>query len=149
MELVHEFTLHATLGETFRMGGGPTGARAVASVVGGSVEGERISGELVGPGADWVVMGADGYAQIDVRTQIRTTDGADLYLAYNGSLELNEVATAALFSDGASEYGDNEWFVHARLEAGAERYLWVNRTLFVGHGRAVSDGVEYRVHRLA
>ncbi|MDY7101929.1 MAG: DUF3237 domain-containing protein [Actinomycetota bacterium] len=149
MELVHEFTLHAALGESFRIGGGPYGSRGVGTVAGGSVKGQRISGELVGPGADWVVRGTDGYAQIDVRAQIRTDDGAILYLSYNGSLELNEVTTAALAGDGSTDFGDNDWFVHLRLEAGAEQYRWVNRTLFVGRGRVVADGVEYEVHRLA
>ena len=68
MELVHEFTLHAALGETFQVGGGIHGDRLVGTVAGGWVKGDRISGQLVGPGADWALLGPDGFAQIDVRT---------------------------------------------------------------------------------
>ena len=45
--------------------------------------------------------------------------------------------------------GDNYWFTHVRLESGAPTYQWVNRTLFIGQGRAVTDGIEYEVYRLA
>lgn len=149
MELIREFTLRATFGESYQVGGGPAGSRAVVTLTGGTVEGERISGTLVGPGADWAILRGDGYAQIDVRTQIRTADGADLFLQYQGLLELNDVATKALFGDGETAFGDNYWFTSMRMEAGAERYAWVNRTMFVGQGRALSDGIEYEVYRLA
>ncbi len=149
MQVVREFTLHFALGESFQMGGGPFGARAVGIVGDGWVKGDRISGRLVGPAADWAIMGSDGYAQIDVRAQIRTDDGADLYIHYNGSLEMNEATMTALFSDQETSLGASYWFTHVRLESGAERYEWVNRTMFVGHGRAATDGIEYEVYRLA
>ena len=149
MDLVREFALHFALGESFQMGGGPFGARAVGTVGDGWVKGDRISGRLVGPAADWAIIGSDGYAQIDVRAQIRTDDGADVYIHYNGSLELNEAAMTALLSDGETSFGHNYWFTHVRLESGAERYQWVNRTMFVGHGRTVADGIEYEIYRLS
>ena len=149
MDLVHEFTLRFALGETFQMGGGPYGARGVGVVGDGRVTGDRINGRLVGPAADWALIGADGYAQIDVRAQIRTDEGADLYLHYTGSLEMNDVVMRALLSDGETNFGDGYWCTHVRLEAGPGPYEWVNRTLFVGRGRAVTEGIEYEVHRLA
>ena len=149
MELQHEFTLRATLGETLQMKGGPFGARIATSVSGGSVKGDRISGTLIGPGADWAIVGNDGYAQIDVRTQIRTDDGADLFLHYTGSIELCEATFTALLGDGETGFDEQYFRTHVRLESGEERYSWVNRALFVGQGRVVSDGVEYEVFRLA
>ena len=46
-------------------------------------------------------------------------------------------------------FGDQYWCTHLQIESGADQYAWVNRTLFVGQGRAVTDGVEYEVYRLA
>jgi hypothetical protein len=149
MELVHEFTLRATRTDMYQVGGVPAGGRVVATVGEGTVKGARLTGTLIGPGADWALLGPDGYAQIDVRLQIRTVDGADIYLSYNGSLELNEVASTALFGGGETRFGDNYWFTHVRLEAGAEQYAWVNRAMFVAQGRAVPNGIEYEVYRLA
>ena len=149
LDAIREFTFHAALDETFRVGRGPSGTRTVGAIGEGWVKGDRINGRLVGPGADWAVLGTDGYAQIDVRTQVHTDDGADVFIQYNGSLELTEPVVAALLGDGETNFGENYWFTHVRLESGAAQYQWVNRTIFVGHGRATPDGVEYEIYRLA
>jgi hypothetical protein len=147
--LVREFTFHFAIGESLQLGGGPFGARAVGTVADGRVKGDRITGRVIGPSADWAIIGPDGFAQIDVRAQIRTDDGADLYIHYTGSLELTDAITAALFGDGQTDFGDAYWWTHVRLESGSEQYRWVNRTLFVGQGRAAADGIEYEIYRLA
>ena len=149
MELVHEFTLHASLGTSFQMGGGPFGARFVAAVEGGWVKGDRITGQMIGPGADWAVIGSDGYVHVDVRAQVRTDDGADLFIRYTGSLELNDKAIEASLGTGETAFDDQYFRTHVRIESGDDRYAWVNRSLFVGEGRMASDGVEYEVYRLA
>ena len=147
MDLVHEFNFQASLGRSLAVGAGPAGQRVVAAVADGSVKGDRINGAIVGPGADWAVLGADGYAQIDVRLQIKTDDGAVLLMTYTGSLELTDKVMAA-FAGGATEFDDQYFRTHVRLECGDERYTWVNRTLFVGKGRMLPGGVEYDVYRL-
>ena len=148
MQIVPEFTFHVGVGAGFRIGGGPFGDRMVGVVDGGWVRGERITGQVVGPGADWAVKGADGFAHIDVRAQVRTDDGAYIYLHYTGSLDMNEAITTALSGDGETQFGDAYWAVHVRLESGAAQYRWVNRTIFVGEGRVATDGVEYEISRV-
>jgi hypothetical protein len=148
VDLVHEFTLQVSRGEALSVGAGPFGRRVVGAVGSGSVKGDRMSGVLVGPGADWAVLGGDGYFQIDVRAQIKTDDGAVLLLTYTGSLELNERVTAAL-SGGETRVEDQYFRTHVRMESGDERYRWVNRTLFVGQGRLTPDGVVYEVYRVS
>lgn len=147
MELVHELTFQVARGEAYPVGRGPFGQRVVAAVDGGWVTGERINGVIVGPGADWAVLGDDRFFQIDVRAQIRTDDGAVLLLTYTGSLELNEPVQAAL-SGGETRFEDHYYRTHVRLESGDEGYAWVNRTLFVGRGRILPDGVVYEVYRV-
>jgi len=147
MDLVHEFTFQVARAQSFPVGAGPSGRRSVAAIGDGWVKGDRITGTFVGPGADWAVLGTDGFFQIDVRAQIRTDDGAVLLLTYTGSLELNDRAKAAL-AGGETRLDDHYYRIHARLECGDERYRWVNRTLFVGEGRLIPDGVVYDVYRL-
>jgi len=149
LEIIHEFTLHFALGDTFPVGTGPFGTRSVGTVGDGWARGERINGTLVGPSADWALLGSDGYAQIDVRAQIRTDDGANLYVHYTGSLPLTDAVMGALLGGGETNFGDADWFTHVRIESGAEEYQWVNRTLFVGQGRGVSGAIEYDIRRLA
>jgi hypothetical protein len=147
VDLVHELTFQVSRGEAFTVGAGVYGRRVVAAVAGGSVKGDRISGELVGPGGDWAVLGRDGYFQIDVRAQIRTNDGAVILVTYTGSLELNEKVQAAL-AGAETHFEDHYYRIHVRMECGDERYAWVNRTLFVGTGRLVDEGVVYDIYRV-
>ena len=113
----------------------------------GTVTGDRINGVIVGPGADWAVLGSDGYFQIDVRAQIKTNDGAVLLLTYTGSLELNERVAAAL-GGAETQLEDQYCRTHVRMESGDERYRWVNRTLFIGEGRLTPGGVVYDIYRV-
>jgi len=149
MELVEEAVMHAELGaEPLDVGAGPYGGRLVANVTGGWVKGERINGTLVGAGADWILLGADGWGRLDVRAQIRTDDGAVIYAQYGGLLELNEVVMGAMAPGGSTGFDDQYFRTTPRLETGDERYAWVNSTLFVGEGRMHENGVEYRIFRV-
>jgi Protein of unknown function (DUF3237) len=147
VDLVHEFTLQVSRGESWSVGTGPSGRRVVAAVGSGSVRGERINGDVVGPGADWAVLGNDGYFQIDVRAQVKTDDGAVLLMTYTGSLELNDRVSAAL-AGGETRFEDQYFRTHVRMESGDERYRWVNRPLFIGQGRLTTGGVVYDVYRV-
>jgi hypothetical protein len=147
MDLVHEFTFQAQLGETLLPGTGPLGTRAVVSVSGGSAKGERISGSVVGAGADWALIGPDGFSRLDVRLQIQTQDGAVLYVTYVGLLEMNEVVQQAL-AGGETGYDDHYFRATLQIETGDLRYAWVNTTVFVARGRLLAGGVEYEVYRL-
>lgn len=149
MELVQEAVLRAELGTTHVAGAGPLGMRMIIDVVGGTVTGERLNGSLVGAGADWLAVGADGFGRVDVRAQLKTDDGAVIYVTYEGLLELNEATMAASTSDATTDFGDQYFRIAARMETGDERYAWVNTTLFVGRGRMHETGVEYELFRVA
>jgi hypothetical protein len=149
MDLVHEFTYTAELRPAVPVGDGPFGRRRIREVAGGRVTGERIHGEVLTGGADWVLVGPDGWGRLDVRLQIRTHDGAFLYVQYLGVIEYTEAAHAANAGERSSDYGDHYFRTTPRLETGDERYAWVNRTVFVAEGRLhPGPVVEYRVHRV-
>jgi hypothetical protein len=148
MELIHEFTYGVTLGDTLIPGVGPFGTRAIVSVTGGWAKGERINGTVVGAGADWVLIGPDGFYRRDGRAQIQTDDGAVLYLNYSGLRELNEAVQKAL-AGGETGFDVQYFRTSPTIETGDMRYAWVNTTLFVARGRLVEGGVEYEVSRVS
>ena len=149
MELTLEFTYEAELGESLMIGNGPYGTRLSVSVAGGWAKGDRISGTLVGGGGDWALIGPDGYARLDVRGQIRTDDGALLYITYGGVMEINERVMAALASpEVETSYDDQYYRATPRIETGDERYAWANQTVFLSKGRITRKGVEYEVYRV-
>ncbi|HYN61365.1 MAG TPA: DUF3237 domain-containing protein [Rubrivivax sp.] len=147
MELVHECTYRADLDTTRLMvGPGPLGVRVVSTVIGGWCKGERLSGTLRGAAGDWMLVGNDGFARLDVRGQIVTDDGAVVLITYTGLLEMNQKVTAA--AGGETQFDDQYFRTLIRMESGSPKYAWVNTTVFVGRGRVVPSAVEYEVYRL-
>ena len=149
MDLQVEFTYQALLARPLMIGSGPYGTRAFFAVTEGRVEGDRINGTFVGGGGDWLLIGSDGWGRLDVRAQIRTGDGAVLYLTYYGVLELTEtVMTATQTMAEETDFDDQYFRTTPRLETGDERYGWVNHTAFVGRGRLIPGGAAYEAYRV-
>jgi hypothetical protein len=148
--LVEEFSFYADI-DVIVVGPGPFGQRAIATITGGELTGERLRGSLVGAGADWGLIGPDGYVRVDVRTTLRTFDGAHVYFQYAGFIEVTPAFIALNNGEDVSTgFGDQYFFTSLRLETGDERYSWVNHTMFLGQGRLLpGPRVEYRVYRTA
>ena len=145
----YECTFEIGLGTGHFIGTGGFGNRVVGAVAGGTVTGGRLNGTVVGPGADWALLGGDGFGRVDVRMQIATHDGAFIYVQYVGLLELNDVSGAAMVDRQKETTFDDQYFVTTpRMECGDERYEWVNHTMFVARGRLTKPGVQYEVYRV-
>ncbi len=147
-ELVHECTYSARLKPAVDFGAGPTGHRLYAEVTGGTVSGARISGRLTSGGGDWVVSGADGFGRIDVRAQVTTDDGANIFAQYYGLLEMNEAAMTAVLTGTGTDYADQYFRVTPRFETGDERYQWLTQSVFLATGHMIPGGVEYELYRV-
>jgi hypothetical protein len=149
-ELIYEFECRVAL-EVNDFGVGPAGHRIWFRGTSGEFSGDRLKGEVTPGGGDWLLAGADGFGRLDVRLQLRTQDGADIYVQYSGLVELSEKVLA--WAGGqrcGTDFGDEYFFTNPRLETSDERYAWVNQTLFIGQGRVVAPTtVEYKVYRLA
>jgi hypothetical protein len=148
MNLEYEFTYVANLKAPVQIGNGPFGARSFHEVTGGSFEGKRIKGKVLSGGGDWILNGADGCGRLDVRIQFLTDDGAYIYGQYTGILQITEKVAKALAA-GSTDYGDHYFRTTPRFETGDPRYAWLNQTVFVGEGRVVQGGVEYKVYKVA
>jgi hypothetical protein len=130
------------------VGSGPSGQRwMIGSAENGSLEGERIKAKFVS-GFGTGVFGPDGWSRFEIRTHFVTDDGAALYVAFDGLVELNEKTRAANELGGSSEFGDHKMSIVLRAESGHPKYLWLNHTIFVGEGWFLPEGFEYRVYRL-
>jgi len=133
------------------VGKGPFGTRSIATVTGGEFSGDDGGkGTIIGAGADWLLSGDDGFGRLDVRANLKTSDGAVIYAQYHGYLELTPSIRAALAGEKAeNEFGEQYFFTNPRLETGDERWAWVNHTFFIGQGRLITGPrVEYQVFRV-
>jgi hypothetical protein len=149
MELQYEFEFHAMLKPPLEIGPGPFGTRLFFEATEGEVTGERLSGKLLTGGGDWLLVGADGWGRLDVRTQIETQDGAHIYVTYDGVLEMTEAFQKAFAEGGETDWEDQYFRTTPHLETGDPRYAWVNQSVFVAQGRAYPGlAVQYRVFRV-
>lgn len=147
--LEYEFTYRAQLKPPVAIGPGPYGTRMFFEIAGGTVEGERIKGTIGTGGGDWALVDEKGIAHLDVRGQFLTGDGAVIFIAYYGVLEMNEKVQQVMGGAGDGDFGDSYFRTAPRLETGDERYKWVNDLVFVSEGRALSGpAVEYRTYRV-
>jgi hypothetical protein len=148
--LVPELTYYADL-TLDEVGAGPLGAnRLIFNVTGGEFAGDRMKGSIVGAGADWLLLGSDGFGRLDVRATFRTVDDGLIYMQYYGLIEVTEAISAILAGgDRPTAFGDQYFFTNPRMETADERYAWVNTTFFVSQGRILpGPRVEYQVFRL-
>lgn len=140
--LEHVCDLHVALGPVREMGAGRAGRRRIVLIVGGRVEGERLSGRILDLGADWQTVWGNGCAELDTRYAFESDDGALIevinYGYRHGPADVMARLAAGDDCDPALYY----MRTHARLETVDERYGWVNRTLFVGSGARRPSSVE-------
>src|SRR5437870_5641354 len=64
--------------------GFPGGERTIVGVTGGSFEGPRLRGTIVGAGGDWIVRRPDGSSVVDVRLIMATDDSERIFVTWRG-----------------------------------------------------------------
>ncbi|KAJ0420060.1 hypothetical protein BJY00DRAFT_313281 [Aspergillus carlsbadensis] len=110
----------------------PKGTRLAIPIVGGNFTGPRLSGKILDLGADWGIV--DPKTRIfsaDTRYNLRTDDGADIFIQTSGP---------------ASPSGQ----LHLRLlfETGHEDYYWLNNIVAIGTLTTVEAGVDSSLLRI-
>jgi hypothetical protein len=112
----------------------PRGKRIIGPIVAAELVGERLTAQQVGrSAADWMLIGSDGTAYIDVRIVFRTDDGARLFMTYTGRADWSDgIMSGPVFSTPMFETADS-------------RYAWLNSVLCIGKGRVWEGGAEYEI----
>lgn len=117
LNLVPLCTLQIQLKPPIEVGTGPAGTRLIFEVASGTFKGDRLSGEMEGAAAaDWLIVGPEGTATLDIRATFRTDDGATIFAQYNGRADLSNGLVLPITI-----------YVTPRFETGDERYAWLNR----------------------
>ena len=115
-----------------RIKGGPAGDRLIAGVHGGTVTGERINGTIIGPSGDWLYRYPDGSMHLDVRISIRTDDGTDILMEYQGKIAGDGLPRSAPTFQTSTD-GD---------------YAWLNSVQAIGMGSFPEGKLVYEVYEL-
>ncbi|MBW6422797.1 DUF3237 domain-containing protein [Rhizobium sp. XQZ8] len=137
--------IRAELGAPIEKGGGPGGRWRIVPIIGGTVEGERLSGRIINFGADWQNIYDEGYAELDTRYLIETHDGVTIDIRNFG---LRHGPPEVLAQLAAGETVDPALYymrTNPRFQTGDPRYSWLNRTMFIGTGERMANAVRINI----
>ena len=100
---------------------------------GGWAKGPKINGTFVAPGGDWLRAMPSGVFRLDVRATLRTDDGADIFMSYNGVIQYSAEAAERLAKGEVLNDKDIPYFVTApTFQTASEKYAWLNGVQAVG-----------------
>jgi len=108
------------------------GSRSVYPMTGGSFEGERLCGQVLAGGGDWIATSSDGVLELDLRVTLETDDGALVHMTFTG------------IRDDAHGY----FRTLPRFETASPKYAFLNRLLAVGTGEIGPDGPVHRIEEI-
>src|SRR5689334_12894710 len=120
--------------QTLRLQGTPSGTRVVVEFKDVRFDGPRLRGTQKGPAGDWLNVGAQGVAALDIRLTLETDDGALIHVEGQGRTDAGKFAR-----DG----GPMTWA--PRFETGDPRYVWLNLVQAVATGWAKDGMATFRV----
>lgn len=128
---------NATLGKPEIIGPTPEGFKMHTYITGGEVSGPDIVGKILPEGADWFTLRPDGIGLLNVRTTIKTNDGALIYLRYRGITDMGPEAYNELIEGKAKKQVFHVRINPILLTAHSD-YLWLNRLFLLGIGKSAS-----------
>jgi hypothetical protein len=99
----------------------PHGERFRAPIIGGDFYGTDFSGKIVPGGADWQLLRADGWFELDASYFMETSDGVQIQVRNHG-----------LWHSDSGDWPADYAYTTPEFEAPNGRYEWLNRKVFVG-----------------
>jgi hypothetical protein len=128
------FHIHAELADILHLGATPYGDRRVINILGGSVEGPRLSGRILPGGADWQIVRPDGVADLRARYTIEADGGARILVASDG-LRHGPADIIARLARGEPIDPALYYFRTAmRFETADPALAWLNRIIALARG---------------
>lgn len=140
--------LKVQLAAPYVVGDTPHGLRRIIPIVGGTVEGPLVNGEILGGGADWQVVRDDGVAELEAHYQFRTDDGITIYIKNTG-LRVATPEVAARIGRGEAVPASEYYFrASPKFDAPGGKYGWMNNSLFICTGVKNPDHVLIQVWKV-
>ena len=146
----HLFTLSLTVDpNSSDVGETPYGRRRIATVTGGTFEGEELKGAVLpSPGGDWLLLRRDGILQLDVRITLKTADDHLIYMSYRGMRHGPAWVIEQL--NKGEKVDPSQYYFRSTpsFETASEKYRFLNRIVCVATGRREPTGPIYEVFQI-
>ena len=129
------------VGPVVSLGPAKHGERRYVSLLGGTVSGPELNGEIVAGGVDWQIARADGVLDIAAHYVIRTPDGAMIEVQSDG-MRHGPAEVLARLARGEPARRDEYFFrTVVRFTTGAPAWLHLNKVLALAVGERQAQQV--------
>jgi hypothetical protein len=133
--------IKAEVGQPLDVGTSPLGERRMIPILGGTVEGSRLSGRVLSGGTDYQLIRDEGLAEIHARYVIETTSGEMIYIE-NVGIRRGPPELIAKMRRGEEVDASLIYFRTApRFETASPKYAWLMRSLFLCTGKRYPNAV--------
>ena len=142
------FEVRAEVADPTVIGELPTGTRRIVDILGGTFEGPRLRGTLLPGGADWQIVRADGFTEVDARYTLRTESGRLIYVSNVGIRHAPPDVIRRLNAGEAVDPSQVYFRTVPRFETAAPDLQWLMRSIFIATGERYPKGVIIRYWRV-
>jgi len=140
---------HVQVGTPLDVGVVPRGRRRIVAINGGTFSGPNgLKGRVLPGGADWQIVRADGFAELDTRYTLQTDAGQIIY-AQNAGMRHAAPEVMARLNTGQTVDPSLVYFrTVATFETAAPELQWLTRAIIVGTGERYPNDVVVRFWRV-
>ncbi len=140
--LAHAFTVLVKVATPVELGTIAGAQRRFIPIVGGTVEGPRLTGEVLPWGGDWQDIRPGGVTEVTARYFLKAEDGTVIGVENAGLRIASEAVTADLARGGAVDPRAYYFRTTPRFDVAPGAHGWLSRTAFVASGIRRPDLVQ-------
>jgi hypothetical protein len=126
----------------------PVGTRMIYVLRRGTCTGERLRGEFVPGGGDWLLVGQDSVARVDVRVTLRTDDGELIFVTNSGVISMSPEALERLGQGETIRWDEMYTRTVPRFETSSEKYGWLTSIQAISINEIGPDRIDYRIYEV-
>ena len=147
-KLAFAFELRATVAAPTELGQVPNGRRRIVDITGGTFQGPGIKGKIRPGGADWQIVRADGFTELDTRYTIETDAGQLIYVQNAGMRHAPPDVMTKLLAGEPVDPKKVYFRTIPKFETSAPELQWLTRAVFIGMGERYPSEVVVRFFRV-
>src|SRR4029078_4023903 len=148
-KLTFAFEVRATVGAPLEVGNVAQGRRRIVPITGGTVEGSGLRGQVMNVGADWQIIRADGFTELDTRYTLETDKGQIVYFQNPAMLHAEPDVMKRLLAGELVDPKLVYFRTIPKFETASPDLQWLTRAVFIGMGERYSNDVRIRFYCLA
>ncbi|MEH3107039.1 MAG: DUF3237 domain-containing protein [Sphingomonas fennica] len=147
--LTFAFEVRAQLGAIQELGTIDGVRRRIVPIVGGTVSGPRLTGQVMAGGADWQgIRPGDGLTRVFAHYWLKASDGQAISVQNSGLRRAPEAVMRRLMAGETVAPADYYFRASPSFEVGAGPHVWLNENLFVCVGARLPDAAVLRIYQV-